>query len=67
MNKKITDEDIKSIMQDIRDLRDADFHVCPHDVWQANGEPDTTDDITCTCNQFDWVIDKLERFLSTEN
>ena len=50
-------EFIEEIKQDIRDLRDADFHVCPYDVWQSKGEPDGNDDITCTCENFDVVYD----------
>ena len=42
---------IEKIQQDIRDLRDADFHVCPADLDDAQ---------ECTCNNFDKVIDKLE-------
>jgi len=51
---------IEDIIEDIRDLRDADFHVCKHSEWQAKGEPETDEDITCTCGEFDSVIDKLE-------
>ena len=43
--------EIEAIQQDIRDLRDADFHVCPADLDDAQ---------ECTCNNFDKVIDKLE-------
>lgn len=59
MNKIIED-----IIEDIRELRDADFHVCKHSEWQSKGEPETTDDITCTCGEFDKVIDKLEELKS---
>jgi len=55
---------LKEIIQDIRDLRDADFHVCKYSEWQSKGEPDTTEDITCTCGEFDKVIDKLENLLT---
>ena len=54
-------EFIEEIKQDIRDLRDADFHVCPHSVWQSKGEPDGNDDITCTCENFDVGNDKLAK------
>ena len=54
---------IKNIIQDVRDLRDADYHVCNHAEWQAKGEPHTKDDITCSCEDFDLVIDKLELLL----
>ena len=59
MNNKL-----KEIIQDIRDLRDADFHVCKYSEWQSKGEPDTTEDITCTCQEFDKVIDKIEDLLT---
>ena len=54
---------IENIIQDVRDLRDADYHVCNHAEWQSKGEPDTKDDITCSCEDFDLVIDKLELLL----
>ena len=57
---KMKDKQLEDIIEDIRELRDADFHVCPHSEWQSKGEPDTTDDIECTCNRFDTVIDKVE-------
>ena len=47
----MTNKEIEEIQQNIRDLRDADFHVCPADL-------DDTQE--CTCNNFDKVIDKLE-------
>ena len=47
----MTNKEIEAIQQDIRDLRDADFHVCPADLDDAQ---------ECTCNNFDLVIDKLE-------
>ena len=57
----MTKEKIESIMQDVRDLRDADFHVCKHSEWQSKGEPDGDEDITCSCGEFDAVLDKLEK------
>ena len=36
---------VEDIIEDIRELRDADFHVCSHSEWQSKGEPDTDDDI----------------------
>ena len=47
MNRK------ESIIQDIRDLRDDDSHVCP---------ADKDDYLECTCTKYDHVIDKLEDF-----
>jgi len=44
---------IEDIIEDIRELRDADFHVCPYAEWGDIGE--------CTCKHFDCVIDKLEK------
>lgn len=43
---------IEDIIQDIRDLRDDDSHVCP-----AN---EGDDQLECTCIKYDRVIDKLE-------
>ncbi len=57
---QLHDDTIEDIMQEIRDLRDADFHVCKYSEWQAKGEPETDEDTTCTCGEFDKVIDKLE-------
>jgi hypothetical protein len=42
---------LEQIMQQIRDLRDADFHVCPNDSDDAQ---------ECTCGNFDLVIDKVD-------
>jgi len=42
---------IEDIIQDIRDLRDDESHVCP-----ANKD----DQLKCTCIKYDRVIDKLE-------
>ena len=50
---QLHDDKIEDIIQSVRDLRDADFHVCKHSEWQAKGEPDTEEDITCTCGEFD--------------
>ena len=49
MNRK------ESIIQDIRDLRDDDSHVCP---------ADKDDYLECTCTKYDHVIDKLEDFIT---
>ena len=57
---QLHDDTIEDIMQEIRDLRDADFHVCKYSEWQAKGELETGEDTTCTCGEFDKVIDKLE-------
>ena len=43
---------IEDIIEDTRNLRDADFHVCPYEKWGDISE--------CTCEHFDRVIDKLE-------
>lgn len=54
---------ISEIQQDIRDLRDDDSHVCPYSE-QQNREFETgeaEEDQECTCNKYDWVIDKLEK------
>ena len=61
------DKKIEDIIEDIRELRDADFHVCSHSEWQSKGEPDTDEDITCSCEEFDKVIDKLRMFLSPKS
>ena len=43
---------IEEIQQDIRDLRDSDNHVCQADV---------TDGGYCSCEEYDRVIDKLDK------
>tara|TARA_R110002020_G_scaffold21451_3_gene72900 strand:+ start:601 stop:804 length:204 start_codon:yes stop_codon:yes gene_type:complete len=63
---QLHDDKIEDIIQNVRDLRDADFHVCKHSEWQSK-EPDTTDDITCTCGEFDAVIDELEKLKYNDN
>ena len=49
---------LEEIMQQIRDLRDADFHVCPSD---------SDDTQECTCNNFDLVIDKVDELRQHHN
>ena len=61
------DKELEDIIEDIRELRDADFHVCSHSEWQSKGEPNTDEDITCSCEEFDKVIDKLRMFLSPKS
>ena len=52
---------IDDIIQDIRNLRDADFHVCPHEQYQDDPSSYFTEHVpACTCEHFDQVIDKLE-------
>ena len=51
-------EFIDQIKDDIRNLRDADFHKCPADCFNEetyNAEEE------CTCENFDLVNDKLEQ------
>ncbi len=49
---------LEQIMQQIRDLRDADFHVCPND---------SDDTQECTCGKFDLVIDKVDELRHHHN
>ena len=51
---------IEDIIENVRDLRDADYHVCNHSVWQSKGEPDTNENIDCTCGKYDEILDQLE-------
>ena len=57
MSHQETDKEyaIRTIVEDIRALRDADFHVCQADVNDGEGE--------CTCIHFDEVCDKVEKLL----
>ena len=43
---------LDKIIEKIRELRDASFHVCPNT---------TKDELECTCHHFDEVIDELEK------
>ena len=45
-------------MQDIRDFRDETY--CAYSEWQSKGEPDTNENIECTCGIYDEALDKLE-------
>lgn len=46
------DTKLEQIKQQIRNLRDANFHVCPaHD----------DDSQECTCEKFDLVIDEIDK------
>ena len=50
--------ELEKIKQDIRDFRDETF--CAYSEWQSKGEPDTNENIECTCGIYDEAIDKLE-------
>ena len=47
---------LDKIIEKIRELRDASFHVCPNT---------TNDELECTCHHFDEVIDELEKLRQT--
>ena len=49
---------LEKIMQDIRDFRDETY--CAYSEWQSKGEPDTNENIECTCGIYDDALDKLE-------
>ena len=49
---------LEKIMQDIRDFRDETY--CAYSEWQSKGEPDTNENIGCTCGIYDDALDKLE-------
>ena len=61
-----------ALIKAVTELRDADSHVCPLASWQANAVHLTTTDspnlllegVRCTCDDYDNVIDKLERLKS---
>ena len=75
MNANNHDEEIEDIMQMVRDLRDADYHVCPEAKWEADGCPEVDEngevigkwDVACSCNDFDQVIDRLRELKYNEN
>jgi len=48
-------------MQDIRDFRDETY--CAYSEWQSKEEPDTKENIECTCGIYDDALDKLEEAL----
>ena len=54
---------IESIIKKIKILRDSDSHVCEYDVWQRNGEPDVDMVPVCSCEQYDQVIDELQKLV----
>ena len=49
---------LESIMENIRDFRDDIF--CAYSDWQSKGEPDTDENIDCTCGKYDEILDQLE-------
>ena len=49
---------LESIMENIRDFRDDVF--CAYSEWQSKGEPDTDENIDCTCVKYDEILDQLE-------
>ena len=54
---------IESIIEKVIQLRDADSHVCEYDVWQRNGEPNVETVPVCSCEQYDQVIDELQKLI----
>lgn len=46
----MTREEAEELQQMVRDLRDADEHVCPED--EGTGD--------CSCGGYDEVIDRIE-------
>ena len=56
-------KDIEEIIEKVRNLRDSDSHVCEYDVWQRNGEPNVETVPVCSCEQYDQVIDELEKLI----
>ena len=76
----MTNKEIEAIQQDIRDLRDSAFHVCSfeyHDLQVCEEDELKTftpflkhrgiNDGTCTCNNFDLVIDKVDELRHHHN
>lgn len=61
--QKINMNNIESIIKKIKILRDSDSHVCEYDVWQQNGEPNTETVPVCSCEQYDQVIDELQKLI----
>ena len=55
---KMSNKLIEEIKEDVRKLRDADTHVCQADV--NDGE-------YCSCEEYDRVIDKLDRLKEVNN
>ena len=55
---------LEKIMQDIRDFRDETY--CAYSEWQSKGEPDTNENIECTCGIYDDALDKLEEAIKKE-
>ena len=51
------DKVLEKIMQDIRDLRDADSHVCEYDA--------IGDDGYCSCQDYDSVIDAIQTLIDS--
>ena len=65
-------QDYDALIKAVTELRDADSHVCPWASWQAKtlhrvgwatmfAPPEG---VRCTCDDYDNVIDKLERLKS---
>ena len=47
-------KEIEQIQEDVRTLRDSDTHHCP---------ADDDDNQECTCEDYDIVIDKLQKLI----
>jgi hypothetical protein len=63
-NKKTKQpKDIEEIIEKVKNLRDSDSHVCQYDVWQQNGEPHVETVPACSCEQYDQVIDALQKLI----
>ena len=56
-------EYIETIIEKVRILRDSESHVCQYDVWQQNGEPPVDKIPSCSCHEYDRLIDDLDKLL----
>lgn len=58
---------LEALKQTIRDLRDADEHVCPmaeeDNRIYGGGELDEDGDYPCTCEKYDHVNDEIDRII----
>jgi hypothetical protein len=61
---------IDEIQEDIRQLRESDHHVCQHSLRQEEADRGVIKEDAseyCSCQEYDRVIDKLEKLKDAEN
>jgi hypothetical protein len=62
LDTKQTRKQANDLIQDIRNLRESNTHVCPDDLFYKT-EGREGEEGKCTCNDFDLIMDKIESYV----